>query len=101
VLVSLKDCPPAGIYVPGGFTPNGDGRNDLFKPVVYGSLASYEFSVFNRNGQLVFTSKDTRRGWDGRVNGHIPSSNVFVWFCSYQIKGRPLRVEKGTVVLIE
>ena len=101
VTISLKDCPAAGIYVPGGFTPNGDGRNDLFKPVVYGALASYQFSVFNRQGQLVFTSKDVNRGWDGRVNGNKPTTNVFVWFCSYQVKGKPPRVEKGTVVLIE
>lgn len=100
VLLSLKDCPAVGIYVPGAFTPNGDGRNDLFKPVVYGTLTSYQFSVYNREGQLVFTSKEIGRGWDGRIDGHLPSANVFVWFCSYQIMGKPLRVEKGTVILI-
>lgn len=71
------------------------------KPLVYGALASYQFSVFNRQGQLVFTSKDVNRGWDGRVNGNKPTTNVFVWFCSYQLKGGPPKAEKGTVVLIE
>jgi len=71
------------------------------KPLVYGALASYQFSVFNRQGQLVFTSKDVNRGWDGRVNGNKPTTNVFVWFYSYQLKGGPPKAEKGTVVLIE
>ncbi len=101
VLISGKDCPPMGIYVPEAFSPNGDGRNDIFRPIIYGNVTSYQFSVYNRQGQLVFTSRELNKGWDGRINGQSPGTNVFAWFCSYRMEGQPLRLEKGTVVLIK
>lgn len=101
VLISGKDCPPMGIYVPGAFTPNGDGKNDIFRPIVYGNVTSYQFSVYNRQGQLVFTSRELNKGWDGRVGGQSPEANVFAWFCSYQLDGQPVQLEKGTVILVK
>ena len=101
VLISPKPCPPMGVYVPEAFTPNGDGRNDVFRPIIYGNITNYQFSVFNRQGQLVFTSKELNKGWDGRINGRTQEANVYAWFCSYQFSGQPERVEKGTVILIK
>lgn len=98
--VSSKACPPKGVYVPNAFTPNGDGRNDLFRPQVFGTVSNYHFAVYNRYGQLVFSSNEPGAGWDGRVGGHPPESTVFVWYCSFQFAGQPLKVEKGTVVLV-
>jgi gliding motility-associated-like protein len=100
VLISPKPCPPIGVYVPEAFSPNGDGRNDIFRPIIYGNVTNYQFSVFNRQGQLVFTSREPNKGWDGRINGQTQETNVYAWFCSYQFAGQPERVEKGTVTLI-
>jgi gliding motility-associated-like protein len=56
------------IYVPNTFTPNGDGINDVFKPVGR-DIVSYEISVFNRFGQLVFSTNDMGEYWDGGYLG--------------------------------
>ncbi|MCU7547540.1 gliding motility-associated C-terminal domain-containing protein [Chitinophagaceae bacterium LB-8] len=98
VLVRQKECGKR-FYVPNIFTPNGDGRNETFKPVLYDNTKQYRFSVYNRWGQLVFTSSEPGKGWDGRINGKSQDANVFLWTCTYQFSGEPVRSEKGTVVL--
>jgi gliding motility-associated-like protein len=100
VLVSSKACPARGVYVPTAFTPNGDGRNDVFRPQVFGTVSNYSFAVYTRYGQLVFSSKEPGAGWDGKVGGSWPGSAVFVWYCSFQLAGKAPQLEKGTVVLV-
>jgi gliding motility-associated-like protein len=55
------------IYVPNTFTPNGDGINDLFIPIVttYSGLDQYEFRIYDRWGEVIFESKTVGEGWDG------------------------------------
>ncbi len=60
--------PPAHIYFPNAFTPDGDTRNDFFGP--YGHyIEEFEMTVFDRWGEQVFTTKDPTVMWDGSVNG--------------------------------
>ena len=88
------------IYFPNAFTPNGDGKNDFFKVAVYGNLVSFSLQIFNRYGQLVFQSTDFQKGWDGFYKGGIYASGVFTWQCKYQLVGKLITKEKGTIVLI-
>jgi gliding motility-associated-like protein len=55
------------IYVPNTFTPNGDGINDLFIPIIttYSGLDQYEFRIYDRWGEVIFESKTVGEGWDG------------------------------------
>ena len=54
------------VYIPTGFTPNDDGKNDVFR--VYGEdFQSYSISIYNRWGELLYTSYDHENGWDGRT----------------------------------
>lgn len=53
-----------GIYVPNVFTPNGDGLNDVFRPKGFG-ISKYEMQIFDRWGELLFSTKDFNQGWDG------------------------------------
>jgi gliding motility-associated-like protein len=99
VLVNQKDC-LKGLFVPTAFTPNGDGRNDVFKALLFGNIRSFELSVFNRWGQLVFRSNDPMKGWDGRFGGNNQNTGTYVWVCKYQLGEEPLKTERGTVVLI-
>lgn len=74
--------PVPTIYVPNTFTPDGDGINDLFFPVLYGhDQSEYEFYVFDRWGQVVFKSTTPGEGWDGSINGMQVNSktDVYVW----------------------
>ncbi|HLK27670.1 MAG TPA: LamG-like jellyroll fold domain-containing protein [Puia sp.] len=59
----------AAFVVPNAFTPNGDGKNDCFGIRRWGGVTVVEFSIFNRWGQLVFTTKDPSDCWDGTLKG--------------------------------
>jgi hypothetical protein len=68
------------IYVPSAFTPGSkDGLNDVLKAIPVGIKEFHYFSIYNRLGQLVFTTSDPRIGWDGNLQGIEQGSGVFVW----------------------
>ena len=99
ILVTVKNCPQS-LYVPSAFSPNHDGKNDLFKPVVSGVLENYEFSVYNRWGQVVFKTRNKSEGWDGAIHGQQQDSGVFVWMCKYKFSNQQSETKNGTVMLI-
>ncbi|MCO5274737.1 MAG: PKD domain-containing protein [Flavobacteriales bacterium] len=68
------------VYVPNAFTPNGDGDNDVFLPVVRDELErDYSLWVFDRWGSEVFHTDRPGEGWDGKVKGSDPVTGVYVW----------------------
>ncbi|RPD50696.1 hypothetical protein DRJ53_07180 [Paracnuella aquatica] len=88
------------IFVPNAFTPNGDGRNDNLKPIALGMQQIEYFNIYNRWGQLVFSSKNNGQGWDGKVGGVLQRTGVFSWAMkATDIEGKPYFL-KGTVTLI-
>jgi gliding motility-associated-like protein len=90
----------ADIFVPTAFSPNGDGKNEVLKAMPVGIKKFNRFSVYNRWGQLLFTTTDASKGWDGKIAGVLQSSAVFVWITSgVDFKGR-LMERKGSTVLI-
>lgn len=95
-----KKC-MSGVYFPNAFTPNNDNKNDYFKALVYEDLDDFEMAVYNRYGQMVFTTKDYSTGWDGTFKGVVQDSGVFVWFCTYKLKQSDNKeTRKGTVLLL-
>jgi gliding motility-associated-like protein len=99
IYLSEKQC-MQGLYVPNAFTPNGDRVNNVFRPLLFGNIEYYEFSVFNRFGQKIFTSKDQLSGWDGTYNLLPQNPGAFVWVCGYKLVGEKTEVKKGTFLLI-
>jgi gliding motility-associated-like protein len=88
------------IFVPTAFTPNGDGLNDIIAPIAVGIQRINYFSIYNRWGQLVFTTTINGHGWDGRINGAQQNAGVFVWMVNaIDYTNRPIFL-KGTVALI-
>ena len=87
---------------PTAFTPNGDGRNDIFKVLNGYDVSQYHCVIFNRWGQIVFESSDPQRGWDGTINGRQADIGVYLWFCNYTSKTKPggNASLKGTVLLM-
>jgi gliding motility-associated-like protein len=77
--IKIKVYKGPDIYVPTGFTPNSDGKNDLLIPVPVGIKDLKFFRVFNRWGQLIFQTQNPSRGWDGRINGVTQPTGVFIW----------------------
>jgi gliding motility-associated-like protein len=88
------------IYVPSGFTPNNDGLNDVLRPIAVGIKEFRFFQVFNRWGQLIYSSKDPQRGWDGRVNGTEQGTGTFVWMAEAVDYRGNLITRKGVVTII-
>lgn len=99
LLISVKEC-PIYFYVPNAFTPNNDGKNDVFKPLIEGPVESYQFAVFNRYGNKVFASTDHSKGWNGSYLGALQQTGSFVWICTYKLVGQQSISKKGTVLLI-
>ncbi len=77
----LKSC---YIAVPTAFTPNGDGLNDYLYPVNGFKAQNLEFKVYNRAGQLIYSSKDWLQKWDGTFKGEPQDSGIYVWTLSYK-----------------
>ena len=99
IQIGLEEC-MSGFYMPSAFTPNQDGKNDLLRPLLFGNVKQYTFTIFNRWGYVVFQTTDRTKGWDGRYIGAQQDSNVFIWTCSYQLEGQKSKMTKGTVVLV-
>ncbi|HEU4472315.1 MAG TPA: gliding motility-associated C-terminal domain-containing protein [Flavisolibacter sp.] len=97
--VSWKDC-PVQFWMPGAFTPNGDGRNDRFKALYQGLLEKFELRIYNRWGQEIFVSRDPEQAWDGSLKGNALDTGVFPWICNYQFFGQPPVMTRGIVTLI-
>jgi gliding motility-associated-like protein len=99
IKVSTKKCPDQ-FFIPNAFSPNRDSKNDIFKPIITGSISNYEFSIYNRWGQLVFRSTDKDSGWDGTWKGLNQDGNIFVWICKFRFSANEQQIKKGTVLLI-
>jgi gliding motility-associated-like protein len=88
---------------PNAFTPNGDGANDVFRPVFPCEVIFSNLKIFSRWGALVFEADTPDEGWDGRINGLDAPSDVYVWRVEYEAvrSGQQQRfVAKGGVTLL-
>jgi gliding motility-associated-like protein len=68
-----------GIYVPDVFTPNGNGVNDVIRPITPGIKKFRWFKIYNRWGNLVFESADAQKGWDGKFRGQDQPVETYIW----------------------
>lgn len=99
IVLRPKDC-MAGFFIPNSFTPNGDGVNDIFKPLLFGSVVKFEFIIYNRFGEIIFKTNKLNDGWQGNYKGNPQDSNMFLWVCKYQFKDEAEKTEKGAVMLL-
>jgi gliding motility-associated-like protein len=97
--VSIKLHAPNDIFVPSAFTPNGDGKNDTFKPYIGRSFGLLEFSIYDRWGEKVFVTK-RENGWDGKINGQPQNSGIYIWMLRAKDGHGNIINKKGTVALI-
>jgi len=88
------------IFVPSAFTPDGDGRNDILRPVCVGIRELNYFRVYNRWGELVFSSSEMGRGWDGTIKGQPQPTANFVYIVQGVDYTGKVIFKKGNVMLI-
>lgn len=88
------------IFVPNSFSPNGDGQNDNWQPIVRGVIGNFSVQVYDRFGTRIFYSTNPANGWNGFVNGKPAVAGAYVYF----YKGTGLNEKqlsgKGTVILL-
>ncbi len=87
----------AGIFIPTGFTPNGDGKNDSWRIPFLDPKLGATVRVYNRYGQLVYESVSKTVDWDGSFSGRLQATGTFVYYISFK-NGR--KDMKGTFTLI-
>ena len=87
-------------FIPTAFTPNGDGLNDLFKVQANFVPNTFEMSIFNRKGELMFLSQDMGIGWDGQVRGQTRPGGVYVCIIKYPDQQGNIRKKQGQVMLL-
>ncbi|HEY8690240.1 MAG TPA: gliding motility-associated C-terminal domain-containing protein [Chitinophagaceae bacterium] len=99
------ECDNANILMPNAFTPNSDGLNDFYFPLTRGIKTILRFSIYNRNGKLVYEAKNfppnnRSFGWDGRLKDADQSTSVFVYYVEALCDVGEKLCSKGSVVLI-
>jgi gliding motility-associated-like protein len=90
----------ANFYLPNAFTPNNDGHNDVFRIIVRGSVQLGRFSVFDRWGQIVFSTTNISQGWDGTYRGSVLPAGTYVWEVSASTPCTGPMFQKGVIMLI-
>lgn len=88
------------IFIPTAFTPNSDGKNDILKPLPVGIRALHYFKIYNRWGQLVYSTSSFGTGWDGTLGGKEQATGTYVFVArATDFLGNILN-RRGTIVLI-
>lgn len=100
ITVVVEKSNKPNYLMPTAFTPNGDGKNDCFRPKYWGVIEEIEFSVWNRWGQRIFYSRDPNACWDGTFEGTRQPSGVFVFIIRAKTGCDPEVLRKGTFALI-
>ena len=91
----------AGFYVPSAFSPNGDGKNEYFRPIAIGMRSIDAFRVYNRWGQLLYNDTSTESGgWDGSFAGRPQDPATYVWYAEGTDFRNTKIKKRGYVVLI-
>ncbi len=107
----LQGCPqvdsfhvtviPQDVFVPNAFSPNGDGKNDLFRVgTVRNMINVQEFRIFNRWGQELFYSTDISKGWDGTFKGVKQDPGVYHYMMRVAYANGKTAFIKGDVTLV-
>ena len=87
------------IFIPNTFTPNGDGRNDIF--FVYGNaIVKIKLRVYNQWGQFLYQSLNIQNGWDGTYKGQMQPNGVYVYYVDVELTDGTKTMRKGTITLL-
>lgn len=90
----------SAVYVPTGFTPNGDGRNDLLRGLYVGIKKVHYFRIYNRWGQEIFSTNSLSEGWDGTIRGAKQQAGTYVWMLKAEDIAGKIYEMKGISTLI-
>ncbi|MBQ3689537.1 MAG: gliding motility-associated C-terminal domain-containing protein [Bacteroidales bacterium] len=88
------------VVFPTAFSPNGDGKNDVFMPI-HGDIAKFKLVVLDSRGVIVFRTENINEGWDGTRNGRPCPPGMYVWKSTSTLRDKSFFQQKGHVFLIK
>lgn len=88
------------IYIPTAFTPDNNGKNDYFGVLKGFSPKMFSLQVFNKAGQVVFSTTDVSQKWDGTYKRARQPFGAYVWILNYVNSKNERKFLSGTVMLI-
>jgi len=100
VYVYTHKCDSCKIAIPNAFTPNGDGRNDIFDISASCSLKYFKMSIYNRWGELIFESLDQGIGWDGKYKGSPQGPGIYVFLLDVTFEDGSNAFKEGSLTLL-
>ncbi|MFL5739449.1 MAG: lectin-like domain-containing protein [Flavisolibacter sp.] len=98
--IHIKAFEGPAVYVPSAFTPNGDGLNDILRPVYVGMSKLERFTVYTRWGEKVFSTSDIHAGWNGKIGPNDAGIGTYVWTIEAENYLQQKLYLKGTVTII-
>ena len=98
VMINTRNC--CDIFMPTGFTPNNDGKNDAVKLADMQSHDLVKFMIANRWGQVIFETTDKTKTWDGTLNGEALAQDVYYYYIEYLCNGAEKTIKKGDIILL-
>ena len=100
VVVIDPICEDPFLFIPNAFSPNGDGKNDIFH--VRGTFIDEVYlAVYNRWGELIFETRSLDVGWNGTYEGELLPPDVFSYYLEVRCLGGAEIFKKGNVSLLK
>lgn len=98
--LNITNCDQSMIEFPTVFTPNNDGQNDRFVPVMYNGIDNASLKIYNRWGKEVLSTTDILQGWDGSSNGNHCDAGTYFWTLQYATDKGESVLLKGIITLL-
>ncbi len=88
------------VVLPNAFSPNGDGMNDVFRPIFNDLVVGIEFQIYNRWGERIFESRDQDAAWRGIYDRELVDAGVYVYWLRVEFSDGTQRVMSGNVTVM-
>ncbi|MDP4261022.1 MAG: gliding motility-associated C-terminal domain-containing protein [Bacteroidota bacterium] len=99
--VVAVECKDKCVQFPTAFTPNSDGKNDIYQAACFCPVSKYKLAIYNRNGEAVFQTTDPKAGWNGYFKGKLQPNGVYIFITEFfDFVLKQTFTEKGTLVLV-
>jgi gliding motility-associated-like protein len=99
--ITVQTRPCCWVSVPNAFTPNSDGSNDYFGPLLQPGQILVSFTIFDRLGKQIYNNENIRQGWNGKYkNGEDAPNGVYMYYLKYTCADGKLYDRKESVTLL-
>ncbi|SFT49213.1 gliding motility-associated C-terminal domain-containing protein [Lishizhenia tianjinensis] len=100
IYVAVEDC-YTNVFAPNAFTPNGDRHNNTFQFETTDDFDRFEWQIYNRWGELIYSGYSKEDVWDGTYHNQICQDGSYVWKLTYSRSGSAYVEQKtGTITLL-